>query len=463
MRTFAQNQNQSQKPVSSGLARPGITTLAEAREAGLTVAASSRFEHDFSRIPIHSPGAGAIQTKLAISNPGDQYEQEADRVAGQVMRMIDAPLVQRKCDSCEEENQQLQRKPLAESITPFIQAKRTEGGAASDRITDQINATKGSGRSMEGNTQSFMQSRFGADFSGVKIHTGDEAVQMNREMRAHAFTVGNNIFFNSGRYKPESESGKRLLAHELTHVVQQKGLGSVIQKDDGKNDDKPDTTPAKDKPMSDKISDDDLNTLAAIVATEANIGQEDDMEWVYFNLFAKGKASLNESTPFRTKADTFKFNKYLLDDSFKTDNLTSRGKAHFKTECANFKSAKDAKVCDGLKTISDVYSTNESYYAEHDKKRVKQIRDDLVNKFSNPASNPGFNSNGNHDDLNREDGEWPMVRAYLQLQEVDSKLPVLVKKLGAGRTFEVVYKKDQIIDFFKKNPGKLPKSVPQYP
>src|SRR5262249_24568829 len=191
----------------------------------------------------------------------------------------------------------------------------------------------------------------------------------------------------------------------------------------------------------------------------------DEMEWVYFNLFAKGKDRLNESTPFRTKADTFKFNRFLLDDSFKTDSLTSRGRAHFKTECTNFKSAKDAKVCDSLSTIADVYSTNESYYAEHDKKRVKQIRDDLVNKFSNPASNPGFNSNGNHDYLNREDGEWPQVRAYLQLQDADTdgKLTVLVKKMGKGSTFEVVYKKDQIIDFFKKNPGKLPKNVPQYP
>jgi len=486
MRTFAQNQNQPQTPASSGLARsniikpgpdhrphtmphlhraignqeaqPVLHTLAEADEAGSTATALSRFGHDFSRIPIHTPVAGAIQTKLTINSPGDQYEQQADRVADQVMRMTDTPLVQRKCAGCEEVSQRLQRKPLAETITPLIQAKGTEGGAASDSLTQQIHATRGSGSSMDGNTQSFMQRRFGADFSGVKIHTGNYAVQMNREMRAQAFTVGNDIYFNSGRYRPELESGKHLLAHELAHVVQQNGSVDAVQK----KDDKPDTTKTKDKPLSDKISDEDLNTLAAIIATEANMGQEDDMEWVYFNLFAKGKSSLKESTPYRTKADTYKFNKFLLDGSYKDDTLNGN---YFKNECRNLKGPKNDKACDNLKTIADVYSTNESYYAASNKKRVKEIRDHLINKFKDSSSNPGFNSNGNLDDVNRTDGEWPKVRAYLQLQDADkdNKLPKLIKKMGQGKTFEIVYKKDQIMDFFKDHPDKLPKKVPRYP
>ncbi len=68
---------------------------------------------------------------------------------------------------------------------------------------------------------SFMESRFGTDFSGVKIHTGHTAVQMNQELNAQAFTSGNDIYFNEGKYAPGSESGKHLLAHELTHTLQQ--------------------------------------------------------------------------------------------------------------------------------------------------------------------------------------------------------------------------------------------------
>ena len=124
MRTFALKQNQPQKPVSSGLARSNILrpapehcdhpilhlqrtignqavqrvlqTNAEDLKAGLTGTAAPRFGHDFSRIPIHSPVAGAIQTKLVISKPGDVYEQEADRVSEQVMHMPE-PQLQRAC------------------------------------------------------------------------------------------------------------------------------------------------------------------------------------------------------------------------------------------------------------------------------------------------------------------------------------------------------------------------------
>jgi Domain of unknown function (DUF4157) len=79
----------------------------------------------------------------------------------------------------------------------------------------------GSGSSLDKNTQPFMESRFGADFSSVRIHTGSESIQMNKELNAKAFTVGNNIYFNQGGYQPNSPEGKQLLAHELTHVVQQ--------------------------------------------------------------------------------------------------------------------------------------------------------------------------------------------------------------------------------------------------
>ncbi|MCW3090730.1 MAG: hypothetical protein JWP81_1799 [Ferruginibacter sp.] len=174
-----------------------------------------------------------IQRKLSIGAVDDPLEYEADAMADRVMRMPDAnsfyhggePVIQRKCAHCEEE-EGVQRKLSTSVITPFIQAKRENGGVASDRVTQQVNATKGKGSGMEGYIQSFMQSRFNTDFSGVKIHTGDYAVQMSKELNAEAFTVGSDIYFNNGKYNPGSDPGKHLLAHELTHTVQQNNSAS---------------------------------------------------------------------------------------------------------------------------------------------------------------------------------------------------------------------------------------------
>jgi len=166
-----------------------------------------------------------IQRSLKIGAVNDPLEQEADAMADKVMHMPESSFIQRKCDSCDEE-EKVQRKPLAS----FIQRKESSAGIlASDEVSSQINATKGSGNNMDNNTQTFMQNRFGADFSDVKIHTGGEAIQMNRELNAKAFTLGNDIYFNERQYNPGSGEGKHLLAHELTHTVQQNSF-SAIQK-----------------------------------------------------------------------------------------------------------------------------------------------------------------------------------------------------------------------------------------
>lgn len=80
-----------------------------------------------------------------------------------------------------------------------------------------------------------MESRFGSDFGRVKVHSDSTSVQMNRELKSQAFTVGNNIFFNSGHYNPGSSKGKHMLSHELTHVLQQNGNDNTIQKEDEKD------------------------------------------------------------------------------------------------------------------------------------------------------------------------------------------------------------------------------------
>jgi len=183
---------------------------------------------NFHKISILPPSSAPLQPKLKINAPNDKYEQEADRVADQVMRMPVQTLqrkadkedkfrqtpnftIQRKCSSCQED-ETIQTKSLGNS--PNL---------ASPRLVNQIQNTKGRGQGLERNTKTFMESRFCADFSKVRIHNNSQASGMNREINAKAFTVGNDIYFNQGNYNPASSRSKKLLAHELTHTIQQNG------------------------------------------------------------------------------------------------------------------------------------------------------------------------------------------------------------------------------------------------
>lgn len=173
-----------------------------------------------------SPSAPALQTKLTVNQPGDRFEQEADRVADHVMHMAEpAPVsniagntvVQRmchcggECESCkEQEHALLQRRSDEASI---------EGKAPS--IVDDVLAS--TGRPLDQASRAFFEPRFGADFGDVRVHTGARASESAQAVRALAYTVGKNIVFANEQYMPGSATGQRLLAHELTHVVQQGG------------------------------------------------------------------------------------------------------------------------------------------------------------------------------------------------------------------------------------------------
>jgi hypothetical protein len=136
--------------------------------------------------------------------------------------------IQKKCGHCAQE-EKINSKSWAASVTPFIQTKSAGAGIVADALANQINTSRGSGSTMDSSTRSFMEKRFGADFSNVNIHHNEEAVQMNRSLNAQAFTVGNDIYFNAGKYSPNDAGGKHLLAHELTHVVQQSGKNKSEQ------------------------------------------------------------------------------------------------------------------------------------------------------------------------------------------------------------------------------------------
>lgn len=162
------------------------------------------------RSPFFSP---VVQCKLTVNAPGDVYEREADAVADQVMRMPESAVqpVQRKCAACEkEEKEKLQRKEYGGN-----------SNGVSPSVEREINAQRGRGKPLPAETRNFMEQRIGADFSQVKVHTDQHAVRLSRELNAQAFTHGRDVYFNTAKFAPDTIEGKRLLAHELTHVVQQ--------------------------------------------------------------------------------------------------------------------------------------------------------------------------------------------------------------------------------------------------
>jgi hypothetical protein len=235
-------------------------------------------EHDFSQLPARPataqlgqpasnascsvspqrcPFGGAchscpphIQAKLKIGQPGDKYEQEADRVAEQVMRMPESQLQRKEgCSSCEgkedEEDKLIQAKPLFGQITPLPSSvqRKTEQKAEKDEDEDKILQAKSTGRTwnahahsdhplirnalsspgqpLDAATRSFMEPRFGQDFSEVRVHTDGQAAESARAVNARAYTVGRDVVFGAGQYTPGSSEGSSLIAHELTHTIQQ--------------------------------------------------------------------------------------------------------------------------------------------------------------------------------------------------------------------------------------------------
>ncbi|MCP4155989.1 MAG: DUF4157 domain-containing protein [bacterium] len=148
-----------------------------------------------------------IQTKLSFSQPGDKYEHEADRIAAQIMRM--------------QEPAELPGKGHLASVQPM-----TENPGPLE--SSGINVLNGGGQPLLKSTRTFFEPRFGRDFSQVRMHTGSKASKLATAVNARAFTLGRDIVFKSGQFSPGTMTGKKLIAHELTHVIQQKNNTSRI-------------------------------------------------------------------------------------------------------------------------------------------------------------------------------------------------------------------------------------------
>jgi hypothetical protein len=171
-----------------------------------------------------------IQTKLTIGEPGDQYEQEADQVAARVVNQINAPAPQQSAigESVQHEEQPEEEKLMTKPEVGIVQRQPGEDGmAATPDLEASIQQARGSGQPLADSVREPMEQAFGADFSSVKVHTDAQSDQLNQSIQAKAFTTGQDIFFRQGAYEPGSRGGQELIAHELTHVVQQNG--SVVQ------------------------------------------------------------------------------------------------------------------------------------------------------------------------------------------------------------------------------------------
>jgi hypothetical protein len=169
-----------------------------------------------------------FQPKRAVGLVDDVYEREADTVAERVTRSEHAtpalqqksmPIVQRQCAACHEE-EKVQRKE-----------GRDGEGAADGSFENYVSGLSGTGQPLPNDVRNYYEPRFGYDFSQVKIHRDTVAAKSAQSINARAYTTGNNIVFNSGQYAPHTGEGRRLLGHELTHVVQQKKMGDTVQRD----------------------------------------------------------------------------------------------------------------------------------------------------------------------------------------------------------------------------------------
>jgi hypothetical protein len=183
---------------------------------------------------IHS----SVHFTLAVSEPSDPAEVEADRVTDQLFPLAHNP----STSSVEYGASTVRRAPAFELLAPLQSARPGDrggvnfGGTCTNCAAESLQgvvATTGS--PLPEHTRREMETAFGSSFSNVRIHTDERAAKLSRSLGALAFTYGNDIFFDDGQFTPETSSGRRLLAHELTHTIQQRtALASIARQGRGR-------------------------------------------------------------------------------------------------------------------------------------------------------------------------------------------------------------------------------------
>ncbi len=204
--------------------------------------------------------APRLQTKLRVSQPGDSSEREADRVADAVMRSAETAVVDRAAmededarvdraamededmrvdrAAMEDEDMQVDRAAMEDEDMQVdraamedeelqAQSKASAVPEVTPALAARIHRVHGSGAPLARETRAFFEPRLGVDLGNVRVSAGSEAAKVARALDARAFTVGNHVTFGAGQYQPKTVEGKRLIAHELTHVIQQGGAAHV--------------------------------------------------------------------------------------------------------------------------------------------------------------------------------------------------------------------------------------------
>ena len=242
-----------------GATRPARSTKPAGR------AAHGAETSEQNRVAVAQALGHAVQPKLSLGRTDDPQEAQADRVASQVMTggvALSAggggEAIQRKCAGCEEEDSQIRRAPAQDARQMEEDEKRKKpppeeeqsvqrkegngatvssagdsgggaadtaasGGAVSGVTAARINSQRGAGVPLPNAERNFFEPRFGSSFAQVRVHADSESAHLAHDLDARAFTVGRDVFFGSGEYRPGTSDGRHLMAHELTHVLQQTG------------------------------------------------------------------------------------------------------------------------------------------------------------------------------------------------------------------------------------------------
>jgi hypothetical protein len=221
MRTFAQRKNQPQEQETFSVARPNLDVARPNHREHLILRLQQGVGNQAVQRMLHTnnESLAGLQSKLRVNEPGDIYEKEADRMADQVLA---APA-----------------HSAVISTPPRIQRFSGPSAAqAAGRSNEPMNPAPAGveqvltspGNQLEPALRQDMEQRFGDDFSDVRVHTDNKAADSARALKSLAYTVGSNIVFGNAQFAPSTSKGKKLLAHELTHVVQQRDSSVAIQR-----------------------------------------------------------------------------------------------------------------------------------------------------------------------------------------------------------------------------------------
>ena len=253
MRAFTKKPKTAQKTTPARSRILGRTHFGRGPEANLSL----NFHRALRTPAAHAKVTNHAQPKMEVNAPGDIYEQQADDIADAVMQIpnhgtspvagsesrpqplpsrsgaqskdigtkaiedeedvpLKKPAVIEKCACGEDQKRVMEKADVPRGEGSSVQAPRIN-----PEIEARIRALRGRGQPLPSSERGFMQTRFGADFSGIRIHTNQDADSYSRAIHARAFTLGSDIFFRAGEFAPGSSNGRRLLAHELTHSIQQ--------------------------------------------------------------------------------------------------------------------------------------------------------------------------------------------------------------------------------------------------